>query len=165
MNRKLELVTNAAIAGCCVLLAVTLVRYYWIPSSLNSRGHQMQVGDPVAISGINWRTNGKTLALQTSCHFCTESAPFYKRLSEATATRRGLQMVAVFPQPVDVSAQYLSQLDVPIHSILQVRFVDMRVVGTPTILLVDASGRIERFWIGKLGKADEDAVLSVIGAV
>jgi hypothetical protein len=165
MHRKLEILTNVAIVACCALLAATLVRYFWVtPSpSRNIRPNQIRAGDIVSLPGVDWSMNHKTLllVLQTNCHFCTDSAPFYKRLSETLATRSGLQMMAVFPQPIEVSSQYLSQLEVPIRKVMQVSFADLKVAGTPTVLLVGPSGRVERVWFGKLSKQDEDMLLSL----
>lgn len=114
----------------------------------------------MALEGVDWGANRKTvlLALQTTCHFCTESAPFYRKLSERVS---GVRIVAVLPQPVDVSRRYLSEIGVPIREVRQMRLAELKVSATPTIVLIDGSGKVERVWVGRMSHADEEALLSL----
>jgi len=41
----------------------------------------------------------------------------------------------------------------------------LHVRGTPTLVLVNQSGRITRTWLGRLGPADERDVESAVGVV
>jgi len=77
-------------------------------------------------------------------------------IAEATTAKGGIEILAVFPQPVEVSRKYLSDLGVDIRDIRQARLSELKVRATPTIVLADASGIVERVWVGKVSNAEED---------
>lgn len=79
---KLEVAANLSIIAVTTLLCVVLVKSYVIPaparqpvgaSAEMSKG--IKRGDAVAVSGIDWQKNGRTLllVLSSSCGFCTSS--------------------------------------------------------------------------------------------
>jgi hypothetical protein len=114
------------------------------------------------LKNINWAQNGRTLVLglQTSCHFCTESGPFLQKLLGAAAG--STRIVAVLPQPVSESEEYLARLGVRVDEIRSLPLSSLGVNGTPTLLLVDSKGTIQNVWIGKLASSREAEVLSAI---
>lgn len=70
--------------------------------------------------------------------------------------------MAMFPQSVAEGNEYLKKLAVPIGDIRQARFGSVPITGTPTILLVNANGTVEKAWFGKLISSDESEVISEI---
>lgn len=114
------------------------------------------------LKGVNWSVNGRTLVLglQTTCHFCTESGPFFQKLqpTAAGATR----IIAVLPQGVDDSKKYLEKLGVRVDEVRSAPLSDIGVSGTPTLLLADDKGTVRNIWIGKLGEDRQPDVLSAI---
>ena len=109
-------------------------------------------------------------SLSTSCHFCTASAPFYRKLAGKTATKTlgGVRIVAVLPEnAVDAESYIRNTLGVSFDSV--VRGSLSNVVATPTLLLLDSNGIVMAAWVGLL-TADEEAivtarVLSMSGAL
>ena len=164
LSRRLEVAANVAIIVVAVLVCVVLVRTYLLGGSAKPQQQQSPapaVGSKVSVSGVDWGKNGRTLVLvlQKSCHFCTESAPFYQRLVRDTAGREGLRLVAVLPQQVEEGKKYLDDLGVSIDEVRQASPNDLGVRGTPTILLVDGSSTVTDAWVGKLPPEKEDEVL------
>jgi hypothetical protein len=104
------------------------------------------------------------VVLSNTCHFCVESADFYRRLA-ALEGRAGGHFQALFlgtrgPEDADrfVSAQGLDRSRTrPLPPDLQAR-----VPGTPTLLLVDGRGRVTQSWMGKLNHNQEEEVLAVV---
>lgn len=67
------------------------------------------------------------------------------------------------PQPVGQSIAYMRREG---YSVAQVRQIDLgtiRVSGTPTLLLVDQKGHLEKQWVGELGPSGENEVADALG--
>jgi hypothetical protein len=169
LRKRIEDISNVAIIVVCVLLVFTLAKRYFGPepgaaaaAARNPRGGEQDlVGKKVSLPDVNWAGNGRTLvlALQTGCHFCTDSAPFYKELVKRQAGRQDLQLLAVLPQPVDQAKGYLNMLGVPIDNVRQSPLNNLGVVGTPTLLLVDNQGSVVNAWKGRLDDNRQREVL------
>lgn len=110
---------------------------------------------------IDWKQNKQTLilAISSSCHFCTESAPFYKKLAQNKGDTR---LVALLPQPVEEGREYLERLGVSVDEVRQSSLDQIGVHGTPSLLLVDASGVVKNFWVGRLPPDQESTVLDAL---
>ena len=123
---------------------------------------QSSVGSKVSQLDIDWSKSNKNLllVLSTSCHYCTESAPFYKRLVQERTQRGTFSLTAVLPQPVSDGQKYLNGLGVDINDIKQLSAGAIRIRGTPTLLLVDEAGVVTEEWLGKLPPETENEVLS-----
>jgi thiol-disulfide isomerase/thioredoxin len=119
-------------------------------------------GTQISVPGITWSDSEETvvLALSNKCHFCTESAPFYQKLSRELADRQNVRMVAVFPQEVGEGKKYLDGLNVPITQVAQATLDSLGVRGTPTLVIVDKSGTVKQSWVGRLNAERESEVLS-----
>ena len=158
ISKKIELAANLAILLVSCLLAVVLVKAYF----LSQFGEEVTSTPTVAGLDIAWNQNGQTLILVLSrnCRFCTDSAPFYKKLSQS---KSNTHLVALMPQSVEEGREYLEKLGVSVDEVKQFSLETMGVTGTPTLLLVDTSGAVKNFWVGKLSPEQETSVLSVLG--
>jgi thioredoxin-related protein len=97
------------------------------------------------------------LALSTTCHFCTESGPFYQRIAEE---RAGARLIALLPQSIEESRQYLNKLGIEVSEVRQSPTGALGVTGTPTLILVNNEGAVVNFWVGRLPAEKEAEVLS-----
>src|SRR5690349_15137463 len=93
INKKIELAANVAIIVVACLLATVLVKNYLVTSRTQpaSKSESQLVNAPtVSVLDIDWRQSKQTLllAVSSTCHFCTESAPFYKQLANARGKTR-----------------------------------------------------------------------------
>lgn len=184
--KAVEVTTNLSIIAVALIGATVLVKNYLLrpvtapvenaraagngnPSRENQRANGSAPSGPTAgtqisLPGINWNDSEETvvIALSNKCHFCTESAPFYQRLTQELAASKKVRVVAVFPQEVGEGKKYLDGLNVPITDIAQAQLSSVGVKGTPTLVLVDKSGTVKQAWVGRLTADRETEVLSRI---
>ena len=127
--------------------------------STNNTRPRIQIGAKLPLEGVDWVKNQKTLvvALSDKCHFCTDSANFYQRLSQDHGSAA---LIAVLPQPVEESKQYLGQLKVMISDVRQVPLTSLAVTATPTLILVGKDGAVLKSWVGRLKPEREAEVLA-----
>lgn len=89
------------------------------------------------------------MALQSSCHYCNESAPFYKRLIQEVQGKN-TKLIAVLPTKVEDSKAYLNALGLSALEVKQASLDTLQVIGTPTLILTNDKGEITNLWMGKL---------------
>ncbi len=165
LARRVEVIANVAIIFVAIALGVVLIsrtlKSYrpTVPESANTanvKEHKIQ------LPGIDWSKNEQTLvmALSSTCHFCTESAAFYRQIRE----RARVHMVAVLPQNTAEARNYLGGLGVQVDEVLQAPLDSIAVSGTPTLMLVSRDGTVIRTWLGKLSPDLEKEVLFSVGA-
>ena len=185
-GRVVEIATNISIILVAVIGATVLIKNYLLrpPSTIEIKAAGFQgsqntppqaaksaiprsgpaEGAQVPLTGINWSESDESvvLALSNKCHFCTESAPFYQRLSSEMAQRKNVRIIAVFPQDVGDAKKYLSGLGVPIEDVRRASLDSIGVRGTPTLIIVDSNGKVKQSWVGRLSAERESEVLSRI---
>ena len=169
LERKIETTANVATIIVALLISAVLAKTYVFPNSVQPATAAVQSGPEVArgktvdgkILGLDWAKNHRTLvlAISTSCHFCTDSVPFYRKLG---AEDKGVKMVAVLPQAISESKDYLDVKGVRVDEIKQAPLNTLGVRATPTLLLVDGAGVVTDVWVGKLQPDQEAQVLSAI---
>jgi len=164
---KLETVANLSTILVSLLLSIVLVKVFLLPEgrpAASAARPQVAKGTNLkgSLPGVDWAKNKRTLvlALSTQCHFCTESAPFFKRIQKEAA--KNVRMVAVLPQPADDGRKYLEGEGVHVDDVKQAQLSAIGVTGTPTLLLVDSTGKVADAWQGKLQPEQEEGVLAAL---
>jgi thiol-disulfide isomerase/thioredoxin len=184
LARAVEIATNLSIIAVALIGATVLVKNYLLRPALpiasavrtetpangprdSSRPDRQTPSGPTAgtqisLPGVNWNDSDQTvvLALSNKCHFCTESAPFYQKLTRELADQKKVRVLAVFPQDTSEGKKYLDGLNVPITEVAQATLDSLGVRGTPTLVLVDKSGKVEQSWVGRLTAERETEVFS-----
>lgn len=163
ITRRIELSANLAIIiVACALLTILVKQYYFDrrPTEI----HRIRAGDRLSSLGVNWAKNEQTLliALQPGCPFCAESANFYQRLRREIEQQRKPHVVALFDKAEKNSESYVKELGVPFDDILTTSFKSEKITGTPTLLLVDGTGVVDRVWFGKLSSDQEKEVIDYL---
>lgn len=171
LSKKIEVGANIAVIVLVALFGwTTLKGNNVLGSSRPARARQAsepKVGlnlTQTPLRDVNWARNKSTLVLglQTTCHFCTDSSPFFQKLPAAAAGKT--KIVAVLPQSIVESREYLSKLGIRVDDIRSAPLASIGVGGTPTMLLVDDKGIVKSVWIGKLPDERQTEVLSAIAA-
>lgn len=164
VHKLIELGANVAILLVACLLALVLYRNHLRNQPINQTVSQRPgvttlKGTNLSSLNVNWAEAPQTLllAISSTCHFCSESGPFYKRLVQYKGTTR---IIAILPQPVSEGREYLRHLDVRVDEVKQLGLDTLGVSGTPTLMLVDGSGTVRESWIGKLSADQEASVIS-----
>lgn len=168
-TRKLEVLANVCIVAVALLLGAVLVKIHLLPKGEAAPPpppSQLQPGSRLPLADINWADNGQTLLLVLSdtCHYCTESADFYKRLAQERAAHDSPRLVAVLPQEVERGRAYLDKLGVSVDQVLQAPVNSVGARGTPALILVDGAGAVTESWVGKLPPDRESEVLGKLRA-
>jgi len=161
-SKALETASNIAV----IIMAIIFAIIYLPRSFENNQPQAPRVGETLPeLKGYSWQSNPHTLVLvlRKGCHFCEESMPFYRALyDEEKDNGLTAKMIAVFPDlSEDVNRILLTQ-DLPIPGIPQIDPSSLQVSGTPTLILVDGSGKVERTWVGELDSAGEENVLKAV---
>ena len=166
-SQKIEVIANIFIIVVAVVFGVVLVQKYFFSASTPNQQARVQptVGTKVKILDEDWSKQSKTviLALQTTCHFCNESAPFYKRLMQ-TVQGKNIKIVAVFPQKVEESTAHLNQLGVTGMEVKQAPISVLDASGTPTLILTNDKGEVTNYWVGKLPPDKEAEVINTLNS-
>lgn len=163
MTKKLDIATNIALVIVAVIASAVLVRNYLLSRPGRDLPPQIAVGEKFSLTGVDWEGYGNTLviALAPGCDSCSESAPFYRRLT-AELPRQRVHITAVLPESVEQGRQYLRSLDVDVSDVRQGSFQALKIRGTPTLILVDQQGVVLNVWLGRFPPEKEQQVIDTI---
>ncbi len=104
-----------------------------------------------------------TLVLVTSstCRFCAESLPFYRKLVPA-ARNAGARVLAVTAEEPTINANYLSSEGIRVDAAVSSTQNGLVFRGTPTLVVVGRDGTVVGSWAGKLSSEEEIQVLAAV---
>lgn len=166
----LDTAANIAIIIVCAIAAVVLIRNQFFPKQQAAGGNMPQIekGEKyaqlkdVVPAGAN---RALVVAVQPACHFCNDSMPFYKKLLDER-NQKGSQVKFVAAVPSDDAKPQESQKFAAVgaqpDNVVKLDFAAVKVPGTPTLVLVDNSGKVLNVWVGKLDEGGEKEVLKVL---
>ena len=149
-HNRLEAIANLALIVAALAIGIVLLTRYVKSAAIPT---SPAAGDQLPnIDGVEWKAHRRTLvlALNTGCHACVESIPYYQRLMQPLLLGRDIGIVAVFPNQPDLVRQFVDEKKLPVASIGGVRLDRLGIDITPTIILVDSAGRVEKTWAGIL---------------
>lgn len=165
---KLDVAANIAILVVCVIAAFILIRNHFFPPRPPGAPPEVEVGEQydalrsVVPAGAE---RALVIAVAPTCHYCTESMPFYKRLiDQRNQSGSQVKVVAAVPRPEAKAeeAQKLAEGGVKPDALVTLEFAAVRVNGTPTILLVDNQGKVHGVWVGKQPEKGEKEILKTL---
>ncbi len=162
MKTKLE-----AIANVTVIVLALLIGYSILSAKVSLRRipRAVMAGDHLGgVPEIDWNQHRRTLilALNTGCHYCQDSVPFYQKLAQAQRPgSKDLQLVAAFPNTAKMVGQFSQQEEFNMRSVAGVSFEKLRVNSTPTLILVNQDGQVEKVWFGILTAKQEMDLLQL----
>jgi hypothetical protein len=169
-QRILDGTTSLAVLLVCILILVQAARSYGSapsPAPGNAPASaRLTPGDRLApVAGLDFSQSPRTLvmAVQSSCHFCSESMAFYRELSQQKTA--AVRLVVVAPDEPGTAKAYVESNRFAPDAIVSSDLPAIGVTGTPTLLLVNPAGVIERVWMGKLSAAREKEVKQALAEV
>jgi hypothetical protein len=167
MIRRIEMCANVSIIVAALAFCATIIKDRWINSPANvgnataaTEGRLLSAR--LQIPGIQWGQTSMTLvmALSTACHFCQESTPFYRVLATSRAvTSKRVSIMMVFPQPQGEAEAFVKDHDINATQVLSMPLQKFGISSTPTLLLVDRNGKVEKLWIGVLSPLQQKNVV------
>lgn len=147
IKSKVEFTINLLILSEFVILTTFAVKQVFF--SQTTQRLEPTIGKKVTLANdVLANTKSLILVLQTGCHFCNESLPFYKKLIDQS--RGQVNFIAIFPQPVEEGKTHLEKNGIVGLKVIQTPIREMDVNGTPTLILTNSEGIIEKYWTGKL---------------
>lgn len=165
IRHGLEVTTNLCVVLVCVFVIRTLLHrdrissYAAVPQQV-----ALKVGGPFTVNlPLDHSRETLVLALSAHCKFCAASVPFYSRLLVASKNgTQGLPIVAIFPNDQSEVQTFAARLGPSLKTVAGQDFQSLGIYGTPTLVLLDNTGRIRRVWTGELSSKDEQAVLKTV---
>jgi hypothetical protein len=95
--------------------------------------------------------------IQSTCPYCGKSMPLYRRL--AGDRQLAARLVAMGPESEEVIRAYLKENHVDVQDVFTGP-QDVRLYGTPTLLVLEPGLKVSSVWAGALD-ADEEVRLAV----
>jgi thioredoxin-related protein len=167
----LDTVANIAIILVCAIAAFILIRNNFFNKNQQAGGPrppEVEVGEQfdalrqVVPAGAD---RALVVAVSPTCHFCTESMPFYKRLIDER-NQKGSNTKVIAAVPVEEAKaeeqKTMTGSGVSPDALVTLDFKEIKVPGTPTILLVDNQGKVLDVWVGKQESSGEEEILETL---
>ena len=174
MTIRSDTIANVALTVMCLLVSGAVVERFLLPKLSTESPGTAALRSDEAFADLIGRLavpNSKATAVivvSSRCRFCTDSVEFYQRLVALRNESGFSGFATVFVGLLDeqdasafVKANQLPMDDVrPTPQDLRVK-----VRGTPTLIVLNGSGRIVGSWAGKLAAARETNVITTIATV
>lgn len=166
MKVTISHLADASFAVGVVVLGFVALRHQWLPRTNGAMASPIAVGTAApAIPGIAYSDADLTLivAVSSRCRFCSDSMPFYRRLMAEARTRRGrVQFVAMGIEDSNVLREYLAQHAVVPDALVNGREAQFPLRATPTLMVVEGSGRVVASLQGLLTGEQETNVMEIM---
>ena len=160
LKATLEVSTNIAVLLVAVSVLSLLAIFFFVGPRKPELTPGLEKGRVLGnLTNIDYRGSERTLliALSTTCAYCRESLPLYRRILDAeNNARKPLRVIALFPNSADEVAKYLKENQLTIDTITGVDFSSLHISGTPTMILVNDRGVVNDFWIGRLNDREAE---------
>jgi hypothetical protein len=172
-SKYLDIAVNVATLFAAIAVVAVLGQRAWISAHRPTPTPPFQVGESVpAFKGLDVAQSDQTLlmVLRHNCGFCAASVPFYRELGNkfGPAMSNGrTRLVVVTTDDPPTAKEYVRKNQFNVNAIVSVppsRQSELRILGTPTLLLTDKSGRINRIWSGQLDELHEAEVTTALTA-
>jgi len=156
------------VAYICLIAVSLLAGGMLIEQRLDSRrpsadASESLIGKNLKVGNDPWNRSHLTvaIALSSRCHFCAESLPFYRQLTD-TARKSGAQTMILSPDSGEDTKSFLAPEGVSPDFVVSTSFRQLGIRMTPTLMLVDSGGVVRRVFRGKLDAVEQDEVLALV---
>jgi hypothetical protein len=124
----------------------------------------IEIGSIVALPSVDFRRSRQNIVLVVSpdCSLCTNLEDFYERL-RSVADRRHVPLIVVFPETTrenERTQNIVKEGNFAGGLVVRTDLRKLGIDGTPTVLVVDADGRITGLWVGRLLPEHERAMVA-----
>lgn len=162
-DKLLERITNLAVIAVAVVFIFAFLRHDFSAHQMPDSSFHAKSVSMSSITATPARMN-LVLGISTVCRFCEQNIGFYQKLS--TLEKPGaLAFYTVFPQSASEAQAFLKQKDIHPTGVVSSSLATYKINGTPTLLLVNSSGKVVDFWVGALDSAKQAAVIHKIEQV
>jgi hypothetical protein len=164
LSRPITVVSNIVFIIVCIILTSVITLNY-LRTSARADAEVLESG--ASVGGLGWLHPEEAdltvfVAISPDCRFCTLSMPFYARITAAAAqSRRRVRVVIAATAPVDTTKAYLARFGVHPASVVRLPG-DIRLKGTPTLVLMSSTRTIVAGWFGRLSSRQEATLLTLL---
>lgn len=165
MRIRLEALANVAIIVVCCAATVQVVLRIRQEQVIQRPPVLLKAGERLSVQGVNWTLADRTVVLvvRANCGYCAASMPFYKSLVVRRDLERArVRFVVLTTDEPTVLSRYLSSQGVTADQTRRVASREMRIRGTPTLLVVSPSGVVEALWAGQLDGQSQQRVQAAL---
>lgn len=124
----------------------------------------VKIGEKVRLPGFS--SGAKltfVMVLSSQCTYCLHDMPLYRQLSALRASSGGaLRLIAVLPEKTESGTKFLNSSGVNTDSVLSMGPLELGVQMVPTMLLLDESGTLKKYWVGEMNQERQQEVLAVL---
>lgn len=161
MLKRFHFSADFAVIICVVAVAMclggTLARQYTGEGATPRNGAKPGQILP-DFSNYQWNSHPKTLvlALRVGCPYCEASMDFYQDLHRRLP--KDSHMIAIFQETGDLPKQDLPASLRDVEVLTGIDLGTLGIFGTPTIILADTGGVVQKVWRGRLSEELEQQV-------
>lgn len=168
VQNVIEVASNVAVVAAALVVLVSFVRSHILPTPRVTLQGGLQKGAPFPkVPGLDFSKSQRTLlvAIDPNCEYCNESLPFFKNLADKLRGRpSNVRMITVFQSSEEPVRRYVEQSQLNVETVFGADFKTLNVSVIPALILIDNSGTILDFWIGKPSKEIEEQIIDHITA-
>lgn len=171
MKISSETLANVALVVMSVVFTGVAVDRYVLPRfrpapDANEYRQGQTVTEPIrAVLDKNAAVTA-VLVVSQRCKFCLESVDFYRRLVGAPGYQSGRFRIIFTGFETEDARAFVKAHLLPEGTVVPTPAgLSQKVRGTPTLLLINESGRVMGNWKGKLNQTQEYQVLSTVDAL
>lgn len=168
MSRKLDTIASTLlILACIAVIGDVAWRHVFPPvPAAPTRAAVSRAVPPERLAwlsqtGFSRADRTVAIVIRESCGYCTASMPFYRELV-AKQRATSFRLVAVTTDRVPQCEAYLKTNDVAVDDIVVVPPDRLGVQGTPTLLVIARSGKVEHVATGQLDANGQKAVVDLL---
>ena len=125
-----------------------------------------EVGDQLPrLSGVDYSQSEETVViyLSSSCYSCIRSMEFYRALANEVGRSRGrLQLIVVAWETAEKLHRFIERYQLNANRVISLSEPDRRVFATPTLVLANRRGMVQRVWLGEQPPAARTTILSLL---
>lgn len=164
--QRLQIISNLIVIATC-LGAGAAIGFRWSQTE-SAEPPSYTIGEAVdEIPGVDFGAAARTLVmvLREECRFCRESVPFYRQLTSDIAQAEGVnvKVVVASSDPTTQMSAYLNRNEIRTDRVANVKPGDLKVPGTPFLMLLDRHGVVLNLWRGQIPTAQEKEVYQALG--
>lgn len=167
LRNILDVTTNIVVVVFAVVAIGILVKNYFSSQVARPNGVLKTGSILPQIPGFDYKRAPRTLilALNVDCRYCTRSLPFYNSLVEARKENAAQSSIvaAFINQDAGLVKSYAEEKQLAVQAIAGVDLDKLGVQTTPTLILVDSTGKVLDSWRGELKPDGEREVFNALG--
>jgi rhodanese-related sulfurtransferase/thioredoxin-related protein len=162
-NRRVNLVVNGFLVVAAMAFLLTVGWRFMFAARFTSASLSSD-GKAFTIEGVDFSVSNQTLllALDKDCRFCAQEVPFYQQIANS-ARAKGVKVIVAFQHDPQEGRKYLSDHQIDLSETMRLRFQNLKLAGTPTLVLLNSHGSQIGKWEGELPEPVHEYILGILG--